>query len=174
MALGIDDALMIAGASISLTDTMVQTIRKYRQSKLDYDFEQLIEQVRTETLRKIDDADLALTQFERMLIDRGTDIDKQLADVIASTGFFSAWERHCLKQIRRQFNEFADSVYSSSDDVAALASCRDRTAEIQQSVVETTKAKHDLHQKLLEAPSLREAIALLRSQLAGYKATLSL
>jgi len=137
------------------------------EKDVDADFEFLLEEVRVSALRKIDDADLALTQFERMLLDRNINIDRSLSDVIAATPFWRPFEQ------RQLFNEFADSIYSSGDDIAALARCRGDTEAMGVSVVESTRAKHRLHANLLNAKSLREAIGLLRSQLAHYKATLT-
>lgn len=173
MAFGIDDALTTAAAGISLTDTIVEIIKRYRQKDVDADFEILLEEVRVSALKKIDDADLALSQFERMLLDENIDIGKRLSDVIAATPFWKPVQQRQLGQLRKRFNEFADSIYSSGDDIAALARCRNQTKEMGLSVVESTGAKHELHAKLLGAKSLREAINLLRSQLARYKAILA-
>ena len=172
MAFGIDDALTTAAAGISLTDTIVEIIKRYHKKDLDTDFELLLEEVRVSAIKKIDEADLALMQFERMLLDRNINIGRRLSDVIAATPFWNAVEQRRLSQIRIRFNEFADSIYSAGDDIAALARCRHDTKEIGISVVESTKEKHRLHEELLHAKSLREAIELLRSQLAKYKAAL--
>ena len=173
MAFGIDDALATAATGINLADTIVETIKKYRSKKLDFDFEQLISEVKTTMLGRIDDADLALTQFERMLVEKKIDIGMPISDVIAKTSMWRPFEQHRLNQIRRRFNEFSDSAYSVGDDIAALARCREQTTEIGISVVQTIEAKHKLHSKLLNAHSLKEAIDLLRARLADYKKTLS-
>jgi hypothetical protein len=172
MAFGIDDALTAAAAGISLTDTIVQIIKRYREKDVDADFEALLEEIRASALRKIDRADLALMQFERMLLDRNINIDVPLSAVIAATPFWRPFEQRQLGQIRKQFNEFADSVYSSGDDIAALARCRGDTKIVGTSVVESTQAKHQLQAGVLHAKSFKEAIALLRSQLGTYKAIL--
>jgi len=173
MAFGIDDALTTAAAGISLTDTIVKIIKSYNEEDQDPDFEMLLEEVRVTSLKKIDEADLQLNQFERMLIDKGINIDSKLSDVIAATPFWKPFEQRQLSQLRRRFNEFSDSIYSAGDDIAALARCRDKTKNMGISVVESARDKHDLHMKLLNATSLRDAIELLRQQLVKYKATLS-
>jgi hypothetical protein len=173
MAFGIDDALYTAAASISLADTIVQTVKRYRQHGVDYDFELLLGEVRNTALRKIDDADLALVQFERMLVERGVDVSMRVSDVIAKASFWNPVEQLRLRQIRKQLNEFSDAIYGAGDDIAALARCHERTREMGMSVVESTRSKHELHAKLLGARSLKEAIDLLRDRLASYKVELS-
>jgi len=173
MAFGIDDALMTAAAGISLTDTIVETIKKYRAKKIDYDFEQLIGEVKVSMLKRIDDADFALMQFERMLVDRGVDLNMSLADVIAKTSFWKPWEQRRLAQIRETLNNFSNTVYASGDDIAALARCKDQIREMGMSIVQTINSKHQLHQNLLNAKSLKEAIEILRNRLADYKNTLA-
>ena len=116
---------------------------------------------------------MQLNQFERMLVEKGIKIDHRLSDVIAETPFWKRFEQRQLTQIRQRFNEFSDSIYSAGDDIAALARCRDDTKPMGISVVESSKDKHELHMKLLNAGSLREAIDLLRQQLVKYKAALS-
>lgn len=173
MAFGIDDALATAAAGISLADTVVEIIKRHRKKKLDTDFEILLEEVRVTAIKRIDEADLALSQFERMLLDRKVDINRSLSDVIAETPFWNAMEQYKLGQIRRSFNEFADSIYSAGDDIAALVRCRHDTKDMGMSVVESTREKHRLHMELLNAKSLKQAIQLLRAQLAKYKTTLT-
>src|SRR5215831_9939907 len=99
MAFGIDDALMTAAAGISLTDTVVKTIEGYKRAHQTKDLELLLEEVRVTALRRIDEADLALTQFERMLVQKNVDIDKRLSDVVAATPFWHPFEQHRLNQI---------------------------------------------------------------------------
>jgi hypothetical protein len=172
MAFGIDDALTTAAAGISLTDTIVDIVKRYSRKEVDPDFEVLLEEVRVGALKKIEDADLALIQFERMLLDKHINVDQRLSDVIAATPFWHPVEQRQLGQIRKRFNEFADSIYSAGDDIAALARCRGETEDMGKSVVETIRAKHELHARLLSAKSLKDAINLLREQLGRYKASL--
>jgi hypothetical protein len=173
MAFGIDDALMAATAGITLADTIVQTVKRYQQANVNIDLEVLLEEVKATTLKGINDADLALSQFERMLLERGVNIDRRLSDVIAETGSFSWIEQYRLGQIRKQFNAFTDSTYSAGDSIAALARCCNQTKEMGVSVVESAKAKHELQFQLLNALSLKEAIDLIRGQLLKYKAILA-
>ena len=172
MAFGIDDALTTAATAINLTNTLIETFKRYRKSEKDPDLERLLEEVRVTALARINDADLALAQFERTLVERKIDLEKRLADVIAATPFWRPFEQFRLNQMRKQFNNFSDSVYSAIDDIAALLRCRERTQDMGAAVVESTKAKHDLHVKLLHASSVKEAIELLRVQLAQHKAAL--
>ena len=75
MAFGIDDALAAAAAAINLTDTVVETIKRCKREKKDQDLELLIEEIRITALKRIDDADLALVQFERLLTDSILTVD---------------------------------------------------------------------------------------------------
>jgi hypothetical protein len=124
-------------------------------------------------LARINEADLALAQFERTLVERKIDLTKRLTDVIAETPFWRPFEQFRLGQIRRRFNSFSDSVYSAIDYIAALLRCRQETQEMGAAVVDSTKVKHDLHARMLNAGSLKEAIELLRAQLARHKGALS-
>ncbi len=172
MAFGIDDALGTAAAAINLTETLVETFKRYRQKKEDYDLVQLLEEVRLVALARINDADLALAQFERTLVERGMDLNKRLTDVITETPFWRPFEQFRLGQIRKRFNNFSDSVYSAIDDIAAILRCRQETREMGAAVVDSTKVKHDLHERMLNAGSVKEAIELLRTQLARHKVAL--
>jgi len=173
MAFGIDDALSLATGGIKITETVVETINRYRKSKLDYDLELLLEEVRVTALRRIDEADLALTQFERTIVEKKVDIDQRLRDVIAKTPFWQPFEQHRLSQIQKQFNQFSDRIYGAVDDIAALVRCRQETGEMGAAIVASAEMKHDLHAKVLGAKSLREAIELLRAQLKRHKAALT-
>src|SRR5437764_3439813 len=107
MAFGIDDALSAAVGGIKLTDTIVEIVKRYRKADKDPDLELLIEEIRLTALRRIDDADLALAQFERTLIDAKVSIDKRLQDVIAETPFWRPFQQHRLSQFHKQFNYFS-------------------------------------------------------------------
>lgn len=172
MAFGIDDALMTAAASISLTDTCAQTIKAYRKKGVHLDIERLIEEVRITALQRIDEADLALAQLERTLVERGVDTGKTLQEVISATRFWQPFESHRLKRIRRSFNALADATYGATDDIASLVRCREQTSEMGAAVVESAKRKHDLHTHLLNAKSVRDAISLLRAELTAHKKAL--
>src|SRR5258708_1596582 len=119
MAFGIDDALMTAAAGISLTDTCVQTVKAYRKKGVHLDIERLIEEVRITALQRIDEADLALAQLERTLVDRGVDTSRPLQQVVAATSFWHPFEAHRLKRIKRSFDTLADATYSATDDIAS-------------------------------------------------------
>lgn len=172
MAFGIDDALAAAAAGISLTDTCVRTVQAYRKRGVPLDIERLIEEVRLTALQRIDEADLALVQFERTLVEKNVDLKKTLQDAIAGTGFFHPFEAHRLKRIRRSFNALADATYGATDDIASLVRCRDITSPMGAAVVESAKAKHHLHSQLLNAGSIGEAIGLLRAELTRHKTAL--
>ena len=173
MALGIDDALAAAAAGISLTDTVVQTVKRYQKKGAQLDIERLIEEVRITALERIDEADRALAQFERTLVEKGVDLNKSLTEVITSTPWWRPDEEHRLKRVRRSFNALADATYSATDDIAALVRCREQTQEMGIAVVESAKTKHDLHERLLGAKSVKEAIAMLRTELVRNKQALS-
>ena len=172
MAFGIDDALTTAAAGISLTDTVVQTIKRYRKKGGQLDIERLIEEVRITALERLDVADRALVQLERTLKDKGVNLDMTLQEVINSTPFWQPFEQHKLKRIRDNFNALADATYSASDDIAALLRCKEQTREMGNAVVESAKSKHELHARLLHAKSVKEAIDILRSELVRHKQAL--
>ena len=173
MAFGIDDALAAAAAGIDLTNTIVETIKRYRGKGKDPDLELLIEEVRLTALKRIDEADTALAQFERMLIDTKVDLNKRIVDVVAATPFWRPFEQHRLNQIHKSLNAFSDSVYSAGDDIAALVRCQGQTEAMGAAIVESAKRKHALHEGLLYAKSLKHAIEILREELVRHKAALA-
>jgi hypothetical protein len=172
MAFGIDDALMAAAAGISLTDTCVKTIKAYRKKGVQLDIERLIEEVRITALQRIDEADLALVQLERTLVEKGVRMDRTLQEVISETSFWHPFEAHRLKRIRKSFNALADATYGAIDDIASLVRCRDQTREMGAAIVESAKTKHELHSRLLGSKSVEDAIGLLREELTRHKAAL--
>lgn len=169
MAFGIDDALSAAAAGISLTDTVVKTVNAYRKRGVHLDIERLIEEVRITALQRLDEADLALTQLERTLREKGVKPEMTLQQAIETTPWWRPDEAHRLKRIRRSFNALADATYSATDDIASLVRCRDQTKEMGVAVVDSAKAKHELHARLLNAGSLQAAIDLLRNELVRHK-----
>lgn len=169
MAFGIDDALMAAAAGISLTDTIVKTIESYRRKGENVDIERLIEEVRITALQRIDEADGALVQLERTLVDKGIDLNKTLNEVIKATPWWKPNEEHRLKRIRRSFNALADAAYDACDDISALVRCRDQTGRMAVSVVESAISKQQLNAQLLNAKSVKAAIELLRAELLRHK-----
>jgi hypothetical protein len=172
MALGIDDALSAAAAGINLTETLVETVKAYRKKGGQIDIELLIEEVRVTALQRLDEADLALAQFERTLKEKGVDLDQSLQAVINSTPWWRPYEGHRLKRIRCSFNALADATYGACDDIAALVKCRDQTKEMGNAIADSAKVKHDLHSRVINAKSVRVAIDLLRSELVRQKAAL--
>jgi hypothetical protein len=173
MAFGIDDSLMAAAAAISLTDTCVKTVKAYRKKGLHIDIELLIEEVRVTALQRIDEADLALVQLERTLVERKVRMDRTLQEAISETGFFNPFEAHRLKRIRSGFNALADATYSATDDIASLVRCRNQTSEMGAAIVESANAKHELNRRLLDAKSIGETIGLLRNELSLQKKALT-
>ena len=172
MAFGIDDGLAAAAAAISLTDTVVRTVKAYRKKGLEMDIEQLIEEVGLTALRWLDEADIALSQFERTLVEKGVDVNKSLQEIIMSTPIWRPFEQHRLKQFRRSFNALAEATYNAIDDIAALLRCRDQTGDMGIAVVESAEHKHKLHGHLLDARSINIAIELLRAELLHQKKAL--
>jgi hypothetical protein len=172
MAFGIDDALTAAAAGISLTDTCARTVKAYRKKGIHLDIERLIEEVRITAMQRIDEADLALAQLERTLVERGVDVTKTLQEVIAATSFWKPFESHRLRRIRQSLNALADATYSATDDIASLVRCRDQTDDVGSAVVASAQAKHDLHTRLLDSKSVKDAIALLRRELTAQKKAL--
>jgi hypothetical protein len=172
MAFGIDDGLAAAAAALELTNTIVETIKRYRGKKQDLDIELLIEEVRVTALHRIDQADLALAQFERTLIEAKVNLDRSLTEVIAETPFWKPFQQHRLSQFHRSLNAFSDSIYSATDDIAALVRCRQQTTEMGAAVADSARQKHDFRRKVTEAKSLGEVLSLLRHELVRQKAQL--
>lgn len=173
MALGIDDALAAAAASISLTDTCVEVVKKYRKKGQHLDIELLVESVRVVALERIDDADRALVSLERTLLEQKVNLARRLNDVIAETPPWRPFQAHRLKSIRRSFSALEAATYDATDDIAALVRCRDQTREMGEAIVESCRTKHNLNKRLLESASLKESIELLRSELARHKIALA-
>lgn len=173
MAFGIDDALAAAAAGISLTDTVVKTVRSYQKKGTPLDIEQLIEEVRVTALARIDEADRALLQLQRTLREKNIDTTKTLQQVIESTSWWRPDEEYRLKRIRESFNALADATYDATDDISALARCRNQTKAMGIAVVESARAKHELNHRLLSARSVDAAIELLRAELARHKQALT-
>jgi stage III sporulation protein SpoIIIAA len=128
MAFGIDDALSALAGGINLTTTLVETLKRYRKKGDDPDLELLLQEVRITAVKKIDDMDLALTQFERMLREQKIDLDKKLETVIANTPFWKPWQAHKLKQIHKIFNQSSDSIYSACDDICGAGQMQESMA----------------------------------------------
>jgi hypothetical protein len=92
-----------------------------------------------------------------------------MQDVISATPFFHPFEAHRLKRLRSSFNALQDATYCAVDDIASLVRCRGVTAEMGVAVVESSKTKHELHARLLQASSIGQSIALLRAELGRHK-----
>lgn len=173
MAFGIDDALAAAAAGISLTDTVVKTVKSYQNQGTPLDIEQLIEEVRVTALARLDQADRALMLLQRTLREKKVDTTKTLQAVIESTHMWRPDEKYRLNRIRESFNALADATYDATDDISALARCRNQTKELGVAVVESAKAKHELNRRLHAAQSVDASIELLRTELARHKQALT-
>jgi hypothetical protein len=77
MAYGIDDVFTAVTGVVKLAETIVTIVKKYREKKQSVDLEQLLQEVRVTALGRIDEADIALTRFERTLIEKHIDINKR-------------------------------------------------------------------------------------------------
>src|SRR3974390_1867751 len=107
MAFGIDDALTLAATGVKAAETVAEIIEKYRHEKTDYDLEQLLGEVRVTVLARLNAADRALSQFERMLEDKKISSDIKMMDLIAKTPFWRPFEQYRLRQIQKRFEESA-------------------------------------------------------------------
>ena len=172
MAFGIGEAFSAAAAGVELTNTVVEIIKRYRGQGKDLDLELLIEEIRVTALTRIDEAEMALFKFERMLVDQKVDIEKRITDVIAATPFWSPWEQHRMKQIHKNLNAFSDSLFSAVDDIAALLRCQGQTDRMGAAVVDSSKQKDALRAKMNSAPSLKRQIEILRAELTRHKEAL--
>lgn len=172
MAFGIDDGIAAAAAAINLTSTMVDVVKKYRKDP-NLDIELLIEQVRVEALKRIDQADSALADFETLLKQKGVDLNMDLDEVIASTSFFNAIEQMKLRRFRKSLQALSDGIYDAADDISALVRCKDQTRKFGEAVVETAPLKHMFLQSILNAKSLSQKISILRKELLRHKKMLA-
>jgi hypothetical protein len=173
MAFGIDDALAAAAAGISLTDTVVKTIKSYHKKGTPLDIEQLIEEIRSTALARLDQADHALMLLQRTLREKGVDTSKTLQAVIRSTPMWRPDEKYRLNRIRESFDALSAATYAATDDISALARCRNQTKELGVAVTESADAKHELSRRLLEAQSVDASIEILRTELARHKRALT-
>lgn len=173
MAFGIDDILMTAAAGISLADTCVEVVKRHRKDGSHVDIELLVEEVRVTALQRIDEADLALAQFQRTLKDRKIDTSKTLQECIDATSRWRPFESHRLRRIKRSFDALADATYSATDDIASLLRCMDKTTDFGAAVSQSALRKHKLYTGLLQATSVQDAIDLLRSELVAQKKALA-
>jgi hypothetical protein len=169
MAFGIDDALMLATSSISLTDTIVKTAMSYKGEEVSADLEHLLHEVKKTVLEEIDKADIALIRFEFLLKDSGVDLFSPLSVAIEKTPWWKPWQQHKLSQIEKSFRAFTDSVYGATDDVAALVRCQNVESTMGASVVESTARKRQLHSDIINAGSIGSAISRLRQELDDQK-----
>lgn len=173
MAFGIDDALGAAASGLNFTNTLVETVKAYRKKGVSIDIEKLIEECRVEAIDRINEADFALMQFERTLIEKGVDLEQSLDDVIRTTSIWEPFEKRRLKRFRKSFNSLADATYDATDDIAALLRCRDQVGEMGIAVVESVGMKHNLHERLLAATTVKESIEILRSELLKHRESLA-
>jgi hypothetical protein len=173
MALGIDDVLSAATGGVKLLSTVSKTIEEYKKKKQNPDLAQLLEEVRIVAIARIDEADLALSQFERTMVENGVPMDKPLYDVIANTPFWRPFQSLRLKQMHKKFNAFADSIYSATDDIAALVRCQQSEGPMGSAILEAFEVKRVLQADMLGADSLKEAIQILRVELSRQKQALS-
>jgi hypothetical protein len=172
MAIGIDDVLTLAKSALGPLGTIVETINAIKRKNPDKDIEQLIREAETSLVRRLAEAELALAQFERTLVEKGVNLDKPLGQVIAETAWWEPFEAYRMKNIRGEFHSLEDTAYNSVDDVAALLRCKGKTALMGEAVVQTAEAKHKFHKSMLEAPSVKAAIEILRKQFAEQRAAL--
>jgi hypothetical protein len=166
------EVLKAVTTALNLTDTVVQTVRSYRNDADDLSFTLLIEQVRVETLKGLDEADRTLRDFERVLDDSGINMDMTLEDVIGLTPWWRPDQAYRLKRMRSTFNNLADAAYDASDDIAALARCRNYAGLTHAPAREHLDSARAFQQQLQDTTSLRGQIDLLRTKLDNYKATL--
>src|SRR5690348_1584585 len=148
MAIGIDDAVGAAAAGISLADTLVEIIRKYRAEKKNYDLAQLIDAVRLTALSRLKEIDHALDDFEQMLKGREVDLSKPISDIVNETPFWKPFEQHRLSQIQKRFREFLGAISASTDDIAALVRCHGQTEEMGRAAANTVRTKRQFREQV--------------------------
>jgi hypothetical protein len=75
--------------------------------------------------------------------------------------------------MHKKFNAFADSIYSATDDIAALVRCQQSEGPMGSAILEAFEVKRVLQADMLGADSLKEAIQILRVELSRQKQALS-
>lgn len=174
MAFGIDDVLATAASGINLCDTLVRIVKSNAKNSKSLEVEALLFEVRAEAVKKINEAQIALNEFERTLTDRGIPLDNSLRDIIRETSFWRPYERFKLSQIKRDLDHFGDCVFRSSDDIAALMRCVGDVEKTGLAVIESSEAKHEFNQRLLYSQSVSETLEILRNKLTEQKTTLTI
>lgn len=170
MAFGIDDALASGAAAIKLTTTLVEVVQRYGKKGIkDVDIERLIEDVRLDAIDKIDCADVALRDLERLLVQKKANLDLDLDSLIRETDFWNLFERGKLRRIRKSLNDMGDAIYDASDDIAALVKCKEVTGAFGEAIVESLPRKHLFQDELHKAGSVKQMIVLMRTELMHQK-----
>lgn len=163
MAFGIDDVLMAAAAAISLGDTLVKVVRS--NSYKPGEMHALLSEVRTEAIKRIDEAHVALNQFEATLRDKGINLKLSLSEVISQTPFWRPFESYRLSRAKKSLDYMGNTLFRSSEDVTALVRCMNDISETRSAVVESSYDKHNFQQQFMGAPSVGEKISLARQKL---------
>ncbi|MEQ1929866.1 MAG: hypothetical protein ABL957_04935 [Parvularculaceae bacterium] len=170
MAFGIDDFFTAAAGAVNLGDTLAKVVRT--NSRKPGEMGALLAEVRTEAVKRIDEAQIALNQIERMLAEK-TNLNASLTDVIAQTPFWRPVEAFRLGRAKKNLEHMSDSLFRSSEDIAALARCMEETDDTGHAIVKSAHSKHDFNEQFFRAESVSEKIGLLRKELDAQRAELN-
>ena len=172
MTPGIGEALSIATGTVKAAETLTTIVKRYQQQKGNAELAALLQAIRQTAVTRVEEADQALTQFERTLKDRGVDTSTSLAEAIDKTPFWQPVEIYQLKQLKKRFDASTDSIGSSIDDIDALVRCQDNTSDMRQALIESLKAKREFEQRMLNSASIKESIEILREEIRKQRLSL--
>jgi hypothetical protein len=166
MAFGIDDVLMAAASAISLGDTLVKVVKA--NSQKPGQIYALLAEVRVEAAKRLKDAQEALNQFERTLVEREINLDSRLADVVRRTPFFRPFEAYRLHCAKKALDQMGDCLFRSADDILALLRCSGDVGDAGQAIAQSAEVKNEFHRQFTHAGSVREQIDLVRARLDAH------
>ncbi len=169
---GVLELLSAATATAKAADAVAKVAERYRQRQ-NVEIETLLTSVRTEAIARINEADFALTEFERALTEKGIDFSKTLATTIRENPSWSPAEWFHLRQLKWRLEGFTKSIGNSIDDIAALARCKDDAKDIAEAEIESFDAARNFGQSINSATSVKDAIALLRDELRKQRTALT-
>jgi hypothetical protein len=172
MPYGIAELLSIATGTVKAADTLTTIVKRYQKKQSNSELAALLQAVKQTAVTRVEEADQALTQFERALKDKGIDMSTSLAEAIDKTPLWRPFEIYQLRQLKKRFDASTDSIGSSIDDIDALVRCQENTSDMRQALVESLKAKREFEQRMLNSSSIKESIEILREEIEKQRLSL--
>jgi len=170
---GVLELLSAATATAKAADAVAKVAERYRQ-RPNTEIEALLTSVKTQAVARINEADNALSEFDRALNDRGIDLSKTLATAIRENRSWSPVDWFYMRQLKWRLEGLTKSIGNSIDDIAALARCLDdNPKDITEAEIEAFDAARSFSQSITSATSVTQAIALLRAELRKQRIALA-